>query len=257
VPERTDEPAFTWIPQQTAESLAAPGDPQDHVQRYVGHGQKATGFTRIIDTATGQIVGEGVLGEKVMEYVLIGDVLYVFRQTPRDLKAYSVTDLNTPLWTQPLPAADDGSTLVACDETTLCLTLAQGAQRVLHAVDTGTGAIRWETGEHPLTRQHNIRSVGGPIAVTTDTSTMLLDPGSGETLETFASPTYTYAGHGVLLTDVDGHLAYDATRRAPLDLGPALGSAVDPANCVWSEKYAACAEPENPDEEITFWRYHP
>ncbi|MHA6618990.1 outer membrane protein assembly factor BamB family protein [Pseudonocardia sp. DLS-67] len=256
VPERTDEPSFTWIPQETAESLAAPGDPQDHPQRRVGHGQKATGTTKIIDTASGRIVGEGVLGEKVMSYVLLDDVLYVYRQTPRDLKAYAVTDLDTPLWTQSLPAAQDGSALVACDETTLCLTLVQGATRTLRAIDTATGTTRWETGEHPLTAPYDIRSVGGPIAVTTRDSTMLLDRGSGAVLETFAAPDYTYAGAGLLvLTTPDGPVAYDAARRAPADLGPELGREVDRDTCVWVEKYVTCADPDADDWEVTFWRY--
>ncbi|GAA0919851.1 PQQ-binding-like beta-propeller repeat protein [Pseudonocardia zijingensis] len=256
VPERTDEPSFTWIPQQTAESLAAPGDPQDHEQRYVGHGQKATGATKIIETTSGRIVAEGALGEKVTDYVLVGDVLYVYRKTPRELAAYRADDLGAPLWTQPVPAADDGSALVACDETTLCLTLLQGDRRTLHAIDTAAGATRWELGDRLLTGQYETRSVGGPIAVTTKDSTMLLDPASGEVLETFAATGYTYAGAGlILLAGPDGHLAYDAARRAPVDLGPEFGAGLDPATCVWAEGSAACADPEASDPEITFWRY--
>lgn len=256
VPERTDEPSFTWIPQQTRESLAAPGDPQDHEQRYVGHGQKATGATKIIETASGRIVAEGVLGEKVTDYVLVDDVLYVYRKTPREIAAYRAGDLGAPLWTQPVPAADDGSALVACDETTLCLTLAQGDRRVLHAIDTATGTTRWELGDRPLTGLYGIRSVGGPIAVTTKDSTMLLDPASGQVLETFASTGYTYAGAGmILLAGPGGHLAYDTARREPVDLGPEFGAGLDPATCVWAEGHAACADPGARDLEITFWRY--
>lgn len=256
VPERTDEPSFTWIPQQTGESLAAPGGPQDHEQRYVGHGQKATGTTKIIETESGRIVAEGVLGEKVTDYALVDDVLYVYRKTPRDLAAYRADDLSAPLWTQPVPAADDGSALVACDETTLCLTLAQGDRRILHAIDTATGVTRWELGDRPLTRLHETRSVGGPIAATTSDSTMLLDAASGEVLETFASTGYTYAGAGLmLLAGPDGHLAYDAARRAPVDLGPEFGTGLDPATCVWAEGQAACADPDAEELEITFWRY--
>lgn len=254
VQQRTDEPGFTWIRQETAESMNASDAPQGFTERYVGHGQKATGLTRIIDTETGEIVSEGVVGEKVTDYLLVGEVLYVYRQTPRDLKAYSITDLSTPLWTEQLPAAQDGSALVSCHVTVLCLILLDGSGQLLRGVEMASGKTLWETRDYQNLDRTEMRYVGDPIMLQAGEATVLLDAVTGKPIEQLASEYFFYLGAGVVLIWEGAEVvAFDVAKRERLDLGPALGTEVVAHQCAWDEAYAACGHEE--EEEFSLWRY--
>lgn len=254
VPDRSDEAPFTWIRQETAESMNAPNAPQGFTERYVGHGQKATGLTRIIDTETGAIVGEGVVGEKVMDYLLVEDVLYVYRQTPRELKAYAIEDLTTPLWTEQLPAAQDGSALTSCHVSVLCLILLDGSGKLLRGVEMASGKTLWETRDYQGLSRTELRYVGGPIMLQAGDATVLLDAVTGKSIEQWAGEYFFYLGAGVALIWEDaGVVAIDVAKRERLDLGPALGTEVVADQCDWDEAYAACGHEE--EEEFSLWRY--
>jgi outer membrane protein assembly factor BamB len=254
VPQPTDEPAFTWIRQETAESMNASDAPQGFTERYVAQGQKGTGLTRIIDTETGEIVSEAVVGEKVMDYLLVGEVLYVYRQTPRDLKAYSIKDLSTPLWTEQLPAAQDGSAMVSCHVTVLCLILLDGSGQLLRGVEQASGKTLWETRDHQDLDRTEMRYVGGPVMLQAGGTTVLLDAVTGEPIEQFASQYFFYLGASVaLIWEGAEVVAFDVAKRDRLDLGPALGTEVVAHQCHWDEAYAACGH--EAEKEFSIWRY--
>lgn len=243
----------TEVFQETAATRARPVDPSDGLNvdvgpspdkdQYVVHAAMYSGALAVRELDTGTVVAQGNAGEKMMDVVLYEDMVYVYRQTPRTLAAYSVTDLSSPKWSVETPVSADGSDLVGCAEDLLCLTTVGDQVTPLYAFDATNGEKRWQT---EMYQSPAPVMAGDVIAVGHPRGTTVLDPGSGDVLAEFDAEKFALPGDGVLVGfDGSGVRLLAPGEQKPRDLGDVPDESMAAGNCEWTSEVAVCAGAES------------
>jgi outer membrane protein assembly factor BamB len=249
------------FPQQTAESLAQPRDPGDEhhatfevagntdENQYVVQASMHSGALTVYDLATGKVISQGTAGDRMTQVVAYEDTVYAYRQTPAELKAYAVTDLSTPKWSVQTPASKDGAILDICGDQRLCLKTVSGTGGPILAVDTETGETVWQTDEYVSALPPTM--AGDRMVLSHQDGTVILDPDTGEALETFDSDVYALPGDGAVVGSDGGELKLSQADGTTVSLGKASGTGLTEGTCEWTRTVVLCAD----EESYQLWRY--
>lgn len=227
-------------------AVSANESPDQYLVRVV----KSTGAVAVVDLATGAERASGNVGDRVTAVVPFEDTVFVYRKTPRELKAYAATDLNAPLWSIEVPESADGALIDVCGRTTLCLMQVTGGGTPIYGVDASTGEIRWQTSEYATMLPP--RTAGERAVVTHSGGTTLLDPMTGKVSHTFPSDRHAQPGGGVVIGFSGTSLELlEPGAAEPVPLGAAPTKSFVDGYCEWNREFAMCAD----EQDYTLYRY--
>lgn len=237
-------------PQHTWESLRMPRDDGDEAQltfhvgpnedpdQYLVNVVKSTGALAVLDLGTGTVRAQGNVGEKVTDVVVVDDTVFVYRQTPRTLAAYTA-DMK-PVWRVDTPTSADGALIDLCGRTTLCLKQVTPHGTPVHGVDTKTGAVRWTTLDYAVTAAPRVT---GELAVVSHKGgTAVLNPLTGNETHAFAGGYHASVGDGAIVGFDGPEMTLLSAQEGPVSLGDAPSDALAAGRCEWSRELVLCAE---------------
>lgn len=218
--------------------------------QYLVHAVRYSGALAVRDLATGKALAEGNAGEKMVDVVAYEDTVYVYRQTPRTLAAYTTTDLSRPKWSIQTPAAADGSDLSVCAENLLCLMTVTPQGTPITAIDATSGEQRWQTADYRVATAPAM--AGETVAVGHRGGTTLLDPESGDVVTEFDTGTFVLPGDGAVIGFHESEIQLlEPGETKPRSLGEVPDPVMPAGKCEWTSEVAVCPG----EETYRLWRY--